>query len=339
MVLGDELNIIRYYLRDPDGLIWDDAFLINCYNQIQHDMQQQIQLLADVRSISVPAPFQFSYMHDWERQYTDGDNVYQCLRSQGEQIAFCKWFEIQADAADEEWIYTHPWEVWEGAVSSKSPPFPFPRNMHNVLQLFLDYQPLYSVDKREVMESVSDWFKRESARPEWYYRDELDVQQFFIYPRPSTRGEDDAPVNEGVYGVDESEETTWDMQFPPDNDVWLPAIDYIDGSDNIVLVFDITPAELNEYDDESDFPEYLRRYIRYGVLSRAYGANTDGRIQSLSDWWGRRYQEGIDTIRFFSRNILQDRIYRMVTQDPAETNRGRRKREPRLPDGYQRPWW
>ena len=109
------------------------------------------------------------------------------------------------------------------------------------------------------------------------------------------------------------------------------AIEYVDESNNFLLVYEVTPDEIQVDADESDFPGFLQKYIEQGVISRAYGANTDGRIQSLSDYWGLRFQMGIEAIKRFKSNRAQDRNYRLKTSDiPARMT----VRHPRLPDGY-----
>ena len=100
--------------------------------------------------------------------------------------------------------------------------------------------------------------------------------------------------------------------------------------DNVFIVFDVTPTEIVTGSDEGDYPEFLKKYMRYGVVSQAYGANTDGRIQSLASYWGARYEVGIDHTRRFVRNKRQDRDYRLTARATSRT----RNRHPRLPSAF-----
>jgi len=97
------------------------------------------------------------------------------------------------------------------------------------------------------------------------------------------------------------------------------------------MIYDVDPTNIETASDDGDFPDFLKKYIRYGVISRAYGANTDGRIQSLSDYWSIRYLAGVEATKKFSRNRNNDRDYRLITGG-ASTRRTRR--HPRLPSTY-----
>lgn len=119
-----------------------------------------------------------------------------------------------------------------------------------------------------------------------------------------------------------------DTYFNQDEGATLEALD---DSQNFLLVYDITPKDIVLSTDESDFPVFLRKYIEYGVLERLYGANTDGRIRSLSQYWRFRYETGIQMIKKFKNSRKADRDYQLKTADtPAQ----RTRRHPRLPDSY-----
>lgn len=107
--------------------------------------------------------------------------------------------------------------------------------------------------------------------------------------------------------------------------------DVLDQDDNFLVIFDCDPKEIQGYQDESAFPVYLRKYIECGVLQRAYNSNTDGRIRSLSEYWGLRYELGIQAIKKFKGLRKQDRDYRFIT---SQRQPSRKFRHPRLPDGY-----
>jgi len=109
------------------------------------------------------------------------------------------------------------------------------------------------------------------------------------------------------------------------------AIDIVEADNNVLLIYDVMPGDIQDDNDESDFPEYLQKYIECGVLERAYTANTDGRIDSLRDYWGGRYRLGLSVIEMIKGKRKADRVYRLRTsQRPAQRN----FRHPRLPDGY-----
>jgi hypothetical protein len=108
-------------------------------------------------------------------------------------------------------------------------------------------------------------------------------------------------------------------------------VDIVDTVSNVFMVYAVSPIDMIAGGDEPDFPVFLRKYIRAGVISRAYAGNNDGRIRSLGDYWAMRYNLGVEFTKRYRRNRQQDRDYRLTTHGmPAR----RSYRHPRLPDGY-----
>ena len=109
------------------------------------------------------------------------------------------------------------------------------------------------------------------------------------------------------------------------------ATEVLDTEDNVLLVYNVTPTEVEGTGDDFDFPDFLTKYVRYGVLSRAFNANTDGYIPSLANYWNQRYQLGIQAIKRFRSNKTRDRNRTFVSENLSAR---RTIRHPRLPDGY-----
>lgn len=109
------------------------------------------------------------------------------------------------------------------------------------------------------------------------------------------------------------------------------SLDTITAADNCLFIFEKNPTDLSGGTDESDFPPYLRKYIEYAVLERAYAVDNDGQIASLRDYWAMRKTIGLKAIKLFMGLRKADRNYRMTTKG---TPGFRTRREPRLPDAY-----
>jgi len=107
--------------------------------------------------------------------------------------------------------------------------------------------------------------------------------------------------------------------------------DAIDADENVLFVFTKTPTALVSHTDESEFPDFLQKYIEQGTIERAYGVNNDGKIQSLRDYWNMRKEIGLKAIKKFQSLKKQDRDYRFVTKGAPGF---RTNRQPRLPDSY-----
>ena len=107
--------------------------------------------------------------------------------------------------------------------------------------------------------------------------------------------------------------------------------DIIESDDNVLFVYSKNPTAVADVTDESDFPDYLQKYIEYGAIERAYAANTDGQIQSLRDYWAMRREMGMKAITRFMSQRKQDRDYRLTVKGVPGF---RTRRAPRLPDAY-----
>lgn len=340
MTWATELNIIRRYLRDADQNIWSNDLLRGLYNQAQNELQQRTGILEDVTNIRIPPEFQGSYMYDYEWGYLDGSNKYQCLRNQGNNFSFCYRWEVQenygtaGDTADEGTNYTHPFEAYTSETPGTPPPHPFPQNLHTIKGMYHDRCPLPYETKKNITRDDPSWVTRTGAVLAYYVDDQVS-NHFYLYGKPSTvTWEDDA--GQGMVTSVEDDTTDSEEGIITQrtgsllSDELGPAIDVISDDDNILIVYDVTPTEINGLGDTTDFPAYLNKYIRYRVLQLAYGANTDGRIESLSNYWGERAKVGLDIVKRFRNNRYKDRDYVMVTQ-----GMGRRSiRHPRLPDSY-----
>lgn len=107
--------------------------------------------------------------------------------------------------------------------------------------------------------------------------------------------------------------------------------DILDDQGNVVLIYKAMGQDIESDEDESNFPKFLRKYIEHGVLEQCYGANNDGRIQSLAEYWRYRYMTGIQMIKKFMITRKQDRTYCMTSSDRPPA---RNQRHPRLPSNY-----
>lgn len=99
----------------------------------------------------------------------------------------------------------------------------------------------------------------------------------------------------------------------------------------LFLVYDYLPDDVEDYAEEiTDWPPYMYKAIISGVLERAYGANTDGFIPSLRDFWKMRKESCIRAINILKRMKSKDRDYRL---GGANQYKGR-STHPRLPTHY-----
>lgn len=415
----DQLTKIRRFLRDPNGNLWDDAYLKTAFNNAQRDLQRQVKYLENVQNIPVPDFYQMSYMHDWEWAYLPSSQTkfYRCLRYYDQsQYVVCNRWEIQVDYGStgieaDGGHFTQPWEAWY-LTPGEPVRLRFPEDFHEVKVLAYDYEPMPYVDISSIMDRDPDYTTRQSE-PYCYYRPDALENEFVLYPLPSSVTytdyiEEDAHQFaytfdwESSYGSgsgikltrtdsDNSREYLYiwevsenqDLASTDDKEVFGSKSDYgmratyrwevsesgaygqinfidgdtvdspigaivkrtdtlfsqdegvaisaVDTENNVLLIYEVIPEDIIDDTDISQFPEWMQKYIECSVTEKAYGSNTDGRIQSLADYWAMRYQVGVSMIKRYKSLRRADRNYAMVTPGaPPRQNR----RLPRLPDEF-----
>jgi len=159
-----------------------------------------------------------------------------------------------------------------------------------------------------------------------YWRPDDYSNLIYLYPLPASitvQEPDETDTFDDEGGINSSAEAWLD-----ESDYGL-VTDIVNTEDALFTVYSAQPDEIEETTDEGSFPDYLTKYIEYATLERAYGADTDGFIPSLRDYWKLRKEIGLKALARFQRMMLGDRDYRLGGQ-PQPTNSKRL----RLPNGY-----
>ena len=341
MIWGDELTKIRRFLRDPDGTIWTDDFIRHLWNDCQQDFLRQTIVLEDIHAQRVPGMFQCSYLYDFEYRFLDQDQTqfYQAL-NQHDDYVFCHRWEpqeitgIDSDVSDYGAHFTQPWEACMGMLPGETIKFKFPANFHELKFIAYDQEPIAPTTKKAVQNRDPSYITTEGDPVAYYVEDEGD-NTYVLYPKPSTVFANDVS-GEGMafFAAGDTEDTTTGQiavrEGTTDSSDIGGAIDIVDTVDNLFMVYTIAPKDIESSADAVEIPGFLRKYVNYGVIARAYGGNNDGRIRSLADYWEQRYRMGIIVTKRYMTNKRQDRDYRLTTR--AELRR--RSRHPKLPSGY-----
>lgn len=338
MKVLDQITRIRRFLRDPDAKIWSDDLLLNIYNDIQEELQTKLNLLETLTVIKIPPVYRWSYLNDWEFAYipTTETGFYQALKQhqQAEQVYCFEWelqqvWQITPDVNENGAMFTQPFEAWFESPSDIIK-VRFPVDFRDTRFIAYDKDPIEFVN-RSIIQQSDNAYLTTSGTPYYYYRpDKLD-NSFVLYPRPQNANWSDGDglalfSSEGT--VDSETGFAVRRTFSTLSELDGVDLDYPILDDNIFLVYSISTQRL-QFTDESPFPKYLLKYIEYGVLARAYKANTDGRIKSLADFWMTRFDYGVSAIQRLMIIRRTDRNYVY-----GSARKVRRNKHPRLPSTY-----
>jgi hypothetical protein len=340
----DQLVIIRRFLRDPEANLWGNDLLRAIWDEVSDDFHARTNILMTVRAMPVPPRWQVSITQDWEYEYRPetGRDVHLCLSRNGQTWAYCAPFEAQIAAGidgDEpgyaNGAVTHPWEAWY-LLPGEPVAFPQPDDLHAVYGMYYDYDPLYREMWGEILDGDLSWSYHEGEADTWYRRDMVSPA-YYLYPRPSVFAAPDA-AGDGVvtsvegdtldseYGITVFRDgSTTDGEYGAD-------IDVVDQDENVLMIYSQRPMPITGYGDALPWPDWTLKYLRAGVLERAYRVQGDGQIESLAQHWGSRYELGIQAVSRYKRLKMEDRKYQLSTSTRgygAGRNRG-----PRLPSTY-----
>lgn len=106
----------------------------------------------------------------------------------------------------------------------------------------------------------------------------------------------------------------------------------VEDQNNVILIYRVNPRDLVDDVETGAFRVPMRKYVEYRVISRLYGANNDGRIQSLSDYWDYRYEVGKRLVQRYKNSQTNRKIQLRTHNDNG--HRIRQRRHGRLPSSY-----
>jgi hypothetical protein len=338
---------VRRFLRDPDGNIWSDDLIKRTWNHAQEELCATIGILTEVRGLPVPPRADWSFCYEWETAHLpSGETKMQALRGQSGYFAFCGFFEVHsmfvsnssASPSDSGYATTANWESWY-ATPAEPPLWQLPDDWHSMQACYYDERPIFGTTRKDVQRSDRTYKQRQGEAQAWYLHDDV-TRQISVYPRPSTavwvdeEGEGMVTATSGDTESGEIGAVTRITGHYTSADSGV-TVDVIEATDQLMLIYAVMPREIEAESDDLAWPDHIVKYINFRVLERLYGANTDGRIPSLSKFWGERYSLGVSALKNYVASRRRDRVHTMSTH---KASKGSRKRHPRLPDTYPRTY-
>ena len=112
-------------------------------------------------------------------------------------------------------------------------------------------------------------------------------------------------------------------------------VDWRSSEDAVFALEVVVPdAELVAADTPDLIPSQMTKYLRFYVLSRAFGRPGEGRQPILADFYGRRFQRGVDLFRAMGDVARTDRTFQRQETVPSRT----RPPYVRLPATFPSVW-
>ena len=342
------LTKMRRFLRDPNGNIWDDEQIRLYWNQAQLEIADKIGFIERIRAYPYPPIYIFTYMWDWEIAQAEGE-IYRCFQPwPTRDMTICYPWEPgyyleNSSTPDDGYRFIHPWESAYGAPADVVR-IPLHKKFHKMQFCAFDEEQIHPLPEREI--AVNDrYYRTTTGHTSNYYRPDEYENDLVLYPRPGSITWDEAfwLLNDASESFDDDDDTgsqgivTYFEDGFDEQDtgiIW----DVVDIDENLFMIFEALPDAIDDDtstwdDDISWWPPYMIPVIEYATLERCFGADTDGFIPSLRDYWELRKKIGIETIKEFKHKRLADRDFQMGGKlKPI------RSKHPRLPSGYPAQW-
>lgn len=321
---------LRRFLRDPSGDIWTSLDLQTYFNDAQVEIAQKTNLLVRVEAHYYPPRYDYAYLFDWERGYIEGD-VYQALQvnqaNSGEVISYpweSAWYLDTSTTPDDGDRFTQPWEA-HYCTPADPPGILLHANLDKMKYIAYDQEKIEPKDEKELQNS-DRWYRTTTGQPTNYWRPDDYSNLIYLYPMPADIKIQE-PALEDIFD-DVSGIVTSAEEWLDETDYGL-VTDYVDTEDALFTVYSAQPDDVEAVTDTSAFPDYLVKYVEQTTLERAYGADTDGHIPSLRDYWKTRKEVGLKALARFQRMMMSDRDFCLGGQPKATSSK-----RLRLPEHY-----
>ena len=329
-MFNNSLTKLRRFLRDPDGDIWSSDDLLMFWNDALLEISQKTHILEKVLCLRWPPEYDHVVCHDWEKEFVEGDilNFGELWQVRNVVVTFpweAGYYLDTLDASGENYVIVHPWELMH--VNAGHTVY---INLHNqtyrIKLMAFDDEIIEARTQSEIAHQ-DRWYKTTTGTPRYYWQKDEYTNQIALFPRPSVADLQETDYTD-LLADDGGALSNYGWLDYSDDKIFA---DIINSENALLCVFEPIPNEAT-FTSENEFPPWLIKYVEYATLERAYGADTDGHIPTLRDYWAYRKTIGLQAIKQYRTARLKDRVFCM------RPTRRPQKSTPKLPYGYNDPY-
>jgi hypothetical protein len=329
MIFNDAVNRIRALCRDLHGDVWSDADIMAYWNEAQNEIAAKAGMIERVEANFFPPQYTYSYFWDFEHEFTEGDRHQALNIHQQTGMVLCYpweaayWLSVMT-TPDDGSRFIHPWETVY-CTSSESVPLLLNAHFHRMKFAAYDQEQITPLPYHELVAS-DRYNKSRKGKVTHYCREDEFSNKIYLYPQPTTavwQEKTEADYFDDLGGLSVSGETILDAE-----DVGM-LLETITTENALFTVYEALPVKMSGWDEVMSWPDYLVKYVEYATLERMFGADTDGFIPSLRDYWRQRKEIGIEAIKKFRRMRVSSRTYILGGSESYTHGRGGA-----LPEGY-----
>jgi hypothetical protein len=320
MIIYTSFSRIRRIIRDEGESIFTNDFLLKVYNDVQKEFAFLTGIYVKILDLPVPATYSMVYTHLFEE----------------DEVVGVRGFLYSASG----WTYTQPWEeeVRRGSTSDATGGYMhsyawelyyvdgfermkyfYPDEFIKTVYMAYDQKPVYP-ERRKFLEMGNTAFKDYTGVPEYYYRDNIEENSFFLYARPEDYTINEIDSDYGVVGY-----SSYSVLLPTtsnddygvivftDEDImdsdYGVVIYYQQEDEALHLVYEAYPEKIENINQTSKLPSFTHRFLEYGVLAMLFSAETDLKNIELAKHFKYRFKLGIDMTINLLTDMRKDRRY------------------------------
>ena len=347
------LDSAYIYLHD-DGTLWSRPELLAYLNDGYRRFLVESTAIRRLTAMTTPPRYRSSVSYPWERQYAPEPAWEWTWQDPARGGVACTYqWEIEENAGATPtasfMACTHPWErIYVGSSTDRTDRYPYPDDHLRAYRISFNGLRKFAGSTQTVDEFTTNW-ETLAGTPDRYLSGLGRKKSFQLYPAASSDGQQMAlrggflgtirsisgsltySFPDGAYGVVRAGIGT--RQYYTGDDPPVGTVrDWTSSTANILMDSAIVPPTLAESDAPDLLPKQFAKYLRYFILSRAFGRSGEGANAALASHFEARWRMGLQFLKRIGRFASVAKVYQQQRALQAQ----RRPAKVRLPAEYPR---